>query len=275
MRTSGGEMRSSSGQLAAWSHRAREGGVVAATTLLLGLLLAGCAPEAPAAGPSAGPTAEGPTPTEPAEPAPSGDEETAPVDPDEGARDDSGAETPGSDEAPSGTAAPQDGDSPAANGDPDSEIVATDDWRAPDDPAREGPTAAPSLPEVTGGLDEAVALPTEVTVSLTSITPTMLTAETPGEVSGPAVIVEVRVTNDSEETRSISSATVSLTAEDGEMGIPTFADPNDPLHGEVAPGAAAEGIYVFMLDPADERSVTVRVNSSAGAPVAVFTGATP
>lgn len=271
-------MHSSSGRIAARVHCTRTSRALAAAALVLGLALAGCTPAPPAAGPTAGPTEGSPAPTEPTEPtepSPSGGDGATPADQGGSPGDGSGAETTGTDDDAPGTAAPEGDDGAGGEGGADSVIHATDDWQAPDDPTHEGPTAAPALPEVNGELEEAIALPTEVTVSLTSITSTRLTAETPGEVTGPAVIVEVQVTNDSEAPQTISSATVSLAAEDGEMGIPTSADPNDPLHGEVAPGATAEGVYVFMLDPADGRSVTVSVNYSAGDPVAVFTGATP
>ncbi|MBP2409922.1 hypothetical protein [Brachybacterium fresconis] len=250
--------------------------LAAAAGLLLCLAVAGCTPEPPEQGAPTTPEGEQPppsgssTPSTPSTPsAPESDEPTsddgtatgAPEDED-GAPDDAG----GPDEE--GDANGEDEDAT------DQDINATDDWQAPDDVTAEGPTAAPALPEVNGQVGEDVALPTEVVVSLTSITTTTLTAETPGEYSGPAVVVGVRVTNESDSPQPVGSAVVSLAAEDGEMGVPTWASPNDPLQGEVPAGTTAEGTYVFMLDPADERSVSVRVNYSAGEPVATFTGTT-
>lgn len=145
-------------------------------------------------------------------------------------------------------------------------------WQPPVDPTAEGPTEAPDLPEVEGAADEEIALPTDVVVSLSAVTTTTLTAETPGEQSGPAVVVTVEVANGSSEPQDVSSAVVSLSAEDGEVGVPTWAAPYAPFDGEVDAGATAEATYVFMLDPAHGRSVTVSVNYSAGEPLAVFTG---
>ncbi|MGP9745368.1 hypothetical protein [Brachybacterium sp. AOP29-B2-41] len=148
------------------------------------------------------------------------------------------------------------------------------EWSAPEDPTAEGPTAAPQLPEVHGPAGEELALPTGVIVTLTSITTTDLTAQTPGEYAGPAVVVVVHVDNASPGSQDLDSAVVSLIADDGEVGIPTWASPYAPLQGEVTSGGSAEGTYVFMLDPAPDRAVTVSVNPSAGEPLAVFAGHT-
>lgn len=242
--------------------------VLAAVGILLAFTVTGCAPEPPADGaptvaeqePAAPPSAEAPSDAGGGEPdgdegAPSGDSD------DEGTPDETDPVGADVDDEDPGTGGAGSGD--------------TAGWKAPDDPAAEGPTAAPVLPEVSGRIGDGIALPTEVVVSLSSISTTTLTAETPGEQSGPAVVVEVQVRNESDEPQPVDSATVSLSAGAGEIGVPTWAAPNDPLHGEVPPGATADGTYVFMLDPADDRSVTVRVNYSAGKPVAAFTGMTP
>lgn len=262
MISSSGERRTDS------SSRPAASALAAAAGLLLCVALAGCSPE---------PTEQGaPTTPEKEQPSPSGTADPSTPE-DEGPTSDEGSSTdvPADDEE-----TPDDAGAPAEDDDGAGEESgqgsnATDDWQEPGDPAAEGPTAAPALPEVSGQIDEEVALPTEMVVSLTSITTTTLTAETPGEYTGPAVVVGVRVTNASDEPRPVGSAVVSLVAEDGEMGVPTWASPNDPLQGEVPAGTTAEGTYVFMLDPADERSVSVRVNYSAGEPVATFTGTTP
>lgn len=257
---------------------------VAGPALLL-LLLGGCAgapdePPAPTAGGGAPPAEDPATPSESEEPS---EEPTASGTP-------SPTDVPSQDPAPSADPAPSDSPSdepsdPAAPTDsPDDESPdddgssgdgsATAGWKAPADPTAEGPTAAPALPEVHGGAEEEIVLPTGIEVSLISVTTTTLEAETPGEYSGPAVIVEVRVDNGSEEPQDVDSAVVSLVADDGEAGVPTWASPYAPFQGEVPAGGSASGTYVFMLDPAPQRAVTVSVNPSAGEPLAVFAGKT-
>lgn len=146
---------------------------------------------------------------------------------------------------------------------------------APEPAGSVGPTEQPALPIVEGGLDEEIELSTGFVVALGSITATTVEAETPGDVAGDAIAVVVTVTNASSEPQSIDSAVVTLETADGGLGIPTLAGGAAPLSGEVAPQASAEGRYLFMLDPVEDRDITISVNYAAGEPVAQFTGRTP
>lgn len=138
----------------------------------------------------------------------------------------------------------------------------------------DAPTKAPAAEVETGPIDEPIELSTGLVIELDSVSATTVTAATPGEVSGPAVVVKLTARNDSREAADLDSAVVTLTAADGEYGIGTTAGPNTPLAGDLEPGDSASGSYVFMLDPAADRSVTVSVNYSAGEPVAEFSGKT-
>lgn len=246
----------------------------AAALLLVMTLMAACTPDPSAQEPTAGAGPGAPDVTE-SSPSDGGGSPESPSDDPEGDEGRGAPSGTGDDKAAGGEGSGGETSGDEDDGESDPDPSATDGWQAPDDPTAEGPTAAPAQPEVHGTAGEGVALPTEMTVSLVSISTTTLTAETPGEYAGPAVVVEIQVQNESDTAQTLDSATASLEAEGGEMGVPTWASPNDPLQGEVAAGSSAAGVYVFMLDPADSRSVTVRVNYSAGAPVAVFTGVTP
>lgn len=138
----------------------------------------------------------------------------------------------------------------------------------------DAPTKAPVAEVEAGPIDEPIELSTGLVIELDSVSATTVTAATPGEVSGPAVVVKLTARNDSREAADLDSAVVTLTAADGEYGIGTTAGPNTPLAGDLEPGDSASGSYVFMLDPAADRSVTVSVNYSAGEPVAEFSGKT-
>ncbi|MFI8633273.1 hypothetical protein ACIGEP_11810 [Microbacterium sp. NPDC077663] len=138
----------------------------------------------------------------------------------------------------------------------------------------DAPTTAPRVDVEKGAIDEPIALSTGLVIELDSVSATSVEAKTPGEVSGPAVIVRLTARNDSSEVADLDSAVVTLTAADGEYGIGTTAGPNTPLAGDLEPGDSASGSYVFMLDPAANRAVTVSVNYSAGEPVAEFSGKT-
>lgn len=139
-------------------------------------------------------------------------------------------------------------------------------------PAPDGPTEPAPLPTETAELGDTVSFDTGIGVEITSVTAMTVDAKTPGEVSGPAVTVTVTAINDATEAQSLESAVVTLTTDDGQLGIGTTAGSPAPFTGAVEPGETATGTYVFMLDPAEDRSVSVSVNYAAGEPVAVFTG---
>ncbi|WP_232225430.1 hypothetical protein [Leucobacter salsicius] len=138
-----------------------------------------------------------------------------------------------------------------------------------------GPVEQPELPAVDGELDETIKLSTGFTVALDSISATTVKAETPGDVAGPAVEVVVQVTNVSKEPQRVDSAVVTLETDEGDLGIPTIAGGASALKGELAPQESTKGHYLFMLDPAEGRDISISVNYAAGEPVAKFTGRTP
>lgn len=149
---------------------------------------------------------------------------------------------------------------------PEPEGTSTTDWTPPADPE------APALTEESGALDAEIALSTDMVVTVDDISTTEITPETPGEYAGSAVVVTVKVANESKRAQSIDSAVVSLVTDDGDVGVATTAGPNEPLHGELAAGDDATGTYVFMLDPTKGRAVKISVNYAAGEPVATFAG---
>ncbi|ALX66284.1 hypothetical protein [Microbacterium sp. XT11] len=138
--------------------------------------------------------------------------------------------------------------------------------------AGDGPQTAAPLPTQEAVVGETVAFETGVSVVVSSVTAVTVEAQTPGEVSGSAVVVEVTASNESDEAQDLESAVVMLSADDGEVGVGTTAGDPEPLAGSVKPGASVTGRYVFMLGSAKDRAVTVSVNYAAGEPVAIFSG---
>ncbi|HRL80601.1 MAG TPA: hypothetical protein PLK46_09780 [Propioniciclava sp.] len=149
---------------------------------------------------------------------------------------------------------------------------ATGTWTPPASDAPVGPVAPAPVVTRSADADQPVTFDSAATVTLDSVSAITVGATTPGEVTGPAVKVVVTVANGSQQAVDVSSAVVSLTAADGTLGIPTTAGDPVPLAGAIAPGASTTGSYVFMLDPAAGRTVSVTVNYAAAEPVAVFTG---
>ena len=128
------------------------------------------------------------------------------------------------------------------------------------------------LPTVEATIGKTAKVDAGVTIQLASVTATKVTAETPGETTGSAVVVTVVVTNKGTSTASVDSAYLQLVASDGTLGIGTTAGNGKPLTGTIAPGASATGSYVFMLSTPRGRDVTITVSHAAGAPVAQFEG---
>lgn len=123
-------------------------------------------------------------------------------------------------------------------------------------------------------LFEPIALDTGIDLEVVQIDFITVDPQTPGEVEGEAATVTVEASNTSPETQDISSAVVTLVADDGTLAIPTTAGPNDHFSGSLEPDDSVEATYVFMLDDPKDRGVTVSVQYGAGEPVATFTGPT-
>ena len=145
-------------------------------------------------------------------------------------------------------------------------------------PAPSGGTIDQQIPEpspaptVEVAIGETAKVDADVTIKLASVKATQVTAKTPGEITGSAVIVTVVVTNKGDSTASVDSAYLNLVASDGTYGIGTTAGDGKPLAGSLASGASATGSYVFMLPTPRGREVTISVSHAAGAPVAQFEG---
>ena len=169
----------------------------------------------------------------------------------------------------------------------------------PTDPAAAGASPAPSLPvrstpvppPTPGTIDQTIAPvndgPTQKTdlekpaalddgveVSLVGIESTSIEAVGPGDTSGPAIAVTVRVRNGSKESINVDDAVITmLFGKKGTVATPSPADPANPLSGAIEPDGSVEGTYVFRVPEKTQDKVTVLVTYTAGAPVAQFDGA--
>lgn len=138
--------------------------------------------------------------------------------------------------------------------------------------AGDGPQTAAPLPTEEASVGETVEFDTGISVLIDKVESVTVKAETPGEVSGSAVVVTVTAKNGTDAAQNLDSAVVTLDAKDGELGIGTTAGDPAPLSGSIESGKSATGRYVFMLGSAAGRDVIVSVNYAAGEPVAIFTG---
>lgn len=144
----------------------------------------------------------------------------------------------------------------------------------PADPAAP-PVTADALPPVLSAveLDQSVTVE-EVTVSLVSLEAIDAEATGPGNVSGPALRATIRLQNGTGADLPLDAVSVNLSfGSEATPGSPVEDASRRLFRGVLAPGEAADGVYVFGV-PVDQRdAVTVEVSFRAGAPIAVFRGA--
>jgi len=121
-------------------------------------------------------------------------------------------------------------------------------------------------------LTQAAKLPSGVIISLVKVSASTVTAATPGEIAGPAVVVRVRVTNNTTSPIDLGSTVVALIDSAGNPGQSTTAGPSDTFTGSAVAGASLEGTYVFGVPKSALNPVQITVSYAGGAPVALFAG---
>lgn len=145
---------------------------------------------------------------------------------------------------------------PAPNGGSTQETVA---------PVEPGPTQDAELgstADLEGG----------VSIAVTEVQSLDVTANTPGEIAGPAVSLTISVENSSDADIDLSTTMVSVTGAAGSYGQATTSEPYSPFLGSLSPGAEASAVYVFRLPAEEHGSLQVSVEYIAGAPIALFAG---
>jgi hypothetical protein len=132
----------------------------------------------------------------------------------------------------------------------------------------EPPPALPAVP-----LDATAAVGNGIVATLPQIEAFQGSGTGRGDVAGPALRVTVRIENGTGAAVSLDGVAVSMFHGPGNVPASPLGDASQrPFAGTVAPGATAEGSYVFQV-PLDVRdSVTVEVGYQAGAPLLLFTG---
>jgi len=158
---------------------------------------------------------------------------------------------------------------------PSDDAVAT----SPSVPAATGPSAdgnaAPaSLPAV--GLDQPATSSDGIRAELVALKAVDGSGSGPGNISGPAVQITLRLTNGSTDDVALDFVSVNLTYGADKTPAAPLNDPStDVFTGTLQPGAAVEAVYVFSV-PDDHRDpVTLSVGHRAGTPYLVFSGAAP
>lgn len=181
---------------------------------------------------------------------------------DGGAAGDGGAPTESG--APTdGQAAPTPTSSPGAD-----EVAPTPGETAP----IEKPPSTEEVP-----FDEQATVAEDLIVEAVSVEGVTAGRDIPGEVSGPAVKVVIRVQNDGSETVDTSGASVNLTyGDDDRTPAVELSDPTSSMLPSSLPaGDAAEAVYIFAVPLEDAGNVRIMVDVLASEPDVVFEGPRP
>lgn len=150
---------------------------------------------------------------------------------------------------------------------------------AADTPEPTGPTAdadegPASLSPV--ALDQPAAVGNGITAEVVALEAIDGSAVGPGNVSGPALRVTVRITNGTDAPVALGGVVVDLASGPDLVPASPLGDASArPFSGTVEAGGTAVGVYVFTVAEADRAEITLSVGYEAGAPFLVFTGAAP
>jgi hypothetical protein len=108
--------------------------------------------------------------------------------------------------------------------------------------------------------------------SVVEVTRIQGTGTGPGNISGPALRVTVRLDNGTSAPMALGGVAVELTYGPDAVPASPLDDPaSAPFTGLVDAGRSATGVYVFTV-PAGRQDVAVSVEYQAGAPFVVFRG---
>ncbi|MGB3827977.1 MAG: hypothetical protein WA962_04305 [Ornithinimicrobium sp.] len=113
----------------------------------------------------------------------------------------------------------------------------------------------------------------EVTVEIVDVSRTTVTARAPGEIGGPAVRVDVAMSNVTDDPVDLDAVTVTGADASETPLSPLGVDPADPFTGALEPGAEAQGTYLFSFPDGSSGPLTITVSPAPELPVAVFVGA--
>jgi hypothetical protein len=116
---------------------------------------------------------------------------------------------------------------------------------------------------------------TGVTVHVTGIEAVTAKARGAGEVSGPGLVVTLRIDNASAKAIYLGNVVVALTDSLAAPGSPMSAPPAHPFTGNLAARGSATGVYVFTIPKANRKPITLTVSYTSNAPAVVFVGVTP
>jgi len=126
-------------------------------------------------------------------------------------------------------------------------------------------------------LDQAAPPVQGVVAEVTSLEATTAGNDVPGEPSGPAIQVTVRLTNDSDGSIDTTGSNVTLTY-GGDDRLPAVGLAGDAAviwPDSIPAGGHADAVFLFAVPPVPEGDIRVIVDILAAAPNVIFVGPRP
>lgn len=110
-----------------------------------------------------------------------------------------------------------------------------------------------------------------VTATVVKIDRVTLPANGPGEIAGPGIQTQIRITNGTGAEIDLTNSVVNVFYGANRTPAATANSSDTPFTGSLAPGQSATGVYNFLV-PAKGAPVFLEVSYAPDQPVAVFTG---
>lgn len=144
----------------------------------------------------------------------------------------------------------------------------------PPDPTS-GPTSVATIPTrkaVT--LDERASFGDGVTARITSVRAVKGKGRGAGEISGPALKLNIRLSNGTKRAISLDQVTVNMAYGKSERpAAPLLGDPAaKQFDGRLARGKSKRGTYVFNVPRGGRGRIEIQINHAALSPIVVFAG---
>ncbi|MGI8628482.1 MAG: hypothetical protein ACR2J5_18230 [Geodermatophilaceae bacterium] len=125
-------------------------------------------------------------------------------------------------------------------------------------------------------LDETAEFGDDVSAELVDLVAVEVEGDSPGEISGPAIQVTVRLFNGTSQPLPIDAVTVFLYFGAELTPAPQISNQADSFFtGFLDPGEAAQGTYTFSVAEDERDDISVTVSHSPTSTVVVFNGALP
>jgi hypothetical protein len=122
-------------------------------------------------------------------------------------------------------------------------------------------------------IEESANFGNRVSARVVASKPVEIDAEGPGEVSGPGILINLKITNNSGKRINLDNVTMTLGyGSEKTPANPAYFQAAKPIDGKLADGESTTGTYVFRIPTSQRDNVEIWLDYSASEPIVVFIG---